>query len=238
MDLDAAPSPYTGLDVSAWPMDEQGWGGRDPELMDAVKMAKPTLAVEVGAWKGQSTRNIARVMKESGVQDPLLLSVDTWMGALEFMIDTAGIKQIPASKLNRMDRFLYPTHGYPHVYYQWLANIVHEGVTDVVLPVPQTSIIGAQFLRLANVAAQLIYVDAAHGAEDVYADMFEYWPVLDKSKELDAIMVGDDITWESVQHGVARFVREFCKGLPKAYQQGNKWWLYRSNCTVPLRALE
>jgi hypothetical protein len=219
---EAAPvtSPYTGLNLTEWPLDLQGWNG-DPELAMLVEKVKPHTAIEVGAWKGLSTDMIATAMERSGVANPFLVSVDTWLGAVEFMTARMRPDFDPI-------RSLYLANGYPHVYYQFLANMAHKGHTATVLPLAQASVLAGKFFQVSNVRAQYIYIDASHEEDDVFADVSLFFPLLDGPT---SVIIGDDIDWPSVAAAVNRFVLLYCQapGLP---HRGNaKWWLFASECT-------
>lgn len=237
-----AVSPYTLIQDNAatsWPLDLQGWNGGDPELVDLIRAVKPKFAIEVGSWKGFSTSRLAHAIKENhrehvtangGVDDPkqrpLLIAVDTWLGAVEFwlfVIRRGGFDP---------ERFLYPLNGYPHVYYQFLANMVQQGLSDTVIPMVQGSIPAAKYFYEVKFFAQYIYIDASHETEDVFLDMCAYFNLLDGP---DAVMVGDDVGWPSVMVAVNRFFERYC-GSNKPHIGHNKWWLFKRECTgaVPI----
>jgi hypothetical protein len=160
-------SPYTGFDASAWPQDMQGWNGEDNALRYLVAAANATAVIEVGAWKGQSSAFIASAMVEAAREreadttysedappvEPFLLSVDTWQGAPEFLANRVGFHD--------EDRYLYTLHGWPLVYFQWLANMAHAGLQRVAFPLPAASLIAVEYLRRADdqFRADVIYVD-------------------------------------------------------------------------------
>jgi hypothetical protein len=90
------------------------------------------------------------------------------------------------------------------VYYQFLANVCHKGHQQRVVPFPQTSATAALWLRYFGFTAELIYIDASHEEEDVYADLLAYWEVLAPG----GVIFGDDWTWDGVRLAVLRFTRE------------------------------
>lgn len=123
------------------------------------------------------------------------------------------------------ERSLALVHGQPHVFLQFLANMLHLGHEDTVVPIVQTSVLAGRFLQWAKVRAQFIYIDASHDADDVFADMALYFPLLDAG---GSVLVGDDFTWPSVQAGVAKFVAAFCQSQPTTNKK--KWFLFRRQC--------
>jgi hypothetical protein len=217
-------SPFSGLAKDDWPLDLQGWNGNDPELSILISTAQPSVrvAVEVGSWKGQSTNTISNALKllppVVGAPPPVLLAIDTWLGALEFMT-------LKASKGHVESHALALVHGQPHIYLQFLANMLHMGHEDTVVPIVQSSVLAGRFLQWARVRAQFIYVDASHDTEDLFQDMIAYFPLLDAS---GSVLVGDDWNWPSVKEGVARFVGKFCQSQPTV--SGVKWSLFKHQC--------
>lgn len=133
-------SPFSGLAKDDWPLDLQGWNGNDPELSILISTAQPSVrvAVEVGSWKGQSTNTISNALKllppVMGAPPPVLLAIDTWLGALEFMT-------LKASKGHIESHALALVHGQPHIYLQFLANMLHMGHEDTVVPIVQSSVL-------------------------------------------------------------------------------------------------
>ena len=53
-----------------------------------------------------------------------LVAVDTWLGALEFWTRTESAGAVDPT------RNLLPHHGYPQVYYQFLANVAQRGLSE------------------------------------------------------------------------------------------------------------
>ena len=69
-------------------------------------------------------------------------------------------------------------HGFPSVYYQFLANVCHKGFQDRIIPFPQTAATAALWFRYHGIAADMVYLDASHEEEDVYQDLCNYWEIL------------------------------------------------------------
>jgi len=151
--------------------------------------------IEVGSWKGASAIHMARRLEDLGLGAEIVC-VDTWLGAIEFLDNKEDLDRYVSLRLR---------HGYPTVYYQFLANVVKTGFQNVITPFPQTSLIAARWLRKHNVQAQLIYIDGSHEEEDVLSDLTHYWPVLAP----DGIMFGDD--FNEAWPGVRSAVRAFCE---------------------------
>ncbi len=175
------------------PPDFQGWNGLSPWFEYLINEVKPTTIIEVGTWKGQSAINMGNVVKKLGLETTLYC-VDTWLGALEFW--TGDESKTP-------ERNLLLKNGYPSIYYQFLSNVIHSGLQDIIVPFPNTSLIGARYFKKIGQSADLIYIDASHEYEDILADIIAYFPIL----KVGGIMFGDD--YISYWSGVVRAVNEF-----------------------------
>lgn len=168
-----------------------GWHGDHPIFEKLITKTNPTHIIEVGAWLGQSTINMAKILKKDN-RDCKITTVDTWLGALEFIGSDKG------------DHNLMKKNGYPQVYYQFLSNVVHNEVQEYIDPFPSTSLIAARYFQKNNIKADLIYVDASHDYEDVINDLNAYWPLLNSG----GVMFGDDYN-QGQWPGVVKAVNEF-----------------------------
>jgi hypothetical protein len=186
-------NPYRGFDPSPFALDLQGGGG-DPIITRLVESTGAKLIIEVGSWKGSSAIQMAEALR-TGEVDGVVVCVDTWLGGLEHMMDYPGWEIRP-----------YYRNGYPTLYHQFLANVVHRNCQDFIVPFPNTSLIGARWFVRQKLQADLIYVDGSHDEDDVYADLTNYWKILRPG----GVMFGDDwnTTWYGVVCAVNRFVRE------------------------------
>lgn len=112
-------SPYSGFDAAGWPYDLQGWNGEESTLPAMVWETNASVVIEVGSWKGMSSAALGGALKELQIAErlpegvsPLLLCVDTWQGAPEFLENRLHVVD--------PDRDMYTLHGWPLVYFQWL----------------------------------------------------------------------------------------------------------------------
>ena len=192
------------------PIDMHGWNGNSRVFREFIEEIKPTTIIEVGSWKGLSAITMGKAVKDLNLKTTIHC-VDTWLGAIEFW--TTG--------KNTYDRNLKTKNGYPQIYYQFLSNVVHNNLQDVILPFPNTSENGYRYFKYHDIKAQMIYIDASHEEDDVYRDLNNYYELL----ENNGILFGDDYQkdWPGVINSVNRFAEE--KNLPLEIISNNFWVL-------------
>ena len=159
--------PYEGLDVL--PLDAQGWNSDGESFSNAIEATNAKTIIEVGTWKGGSAFTMTEAALSLGIsRDELeIVCVDTFLGSYEHYC-TMGTFDLLETRKN----------GRPKIYDQFLSNIVHEKLQDVITPFPVDSGNGALALKHWGVQADLIYIDAAHDYEYVKIDLFRYSEVL------------------------------------------------------------
>ncbi|MFT5404193.1 MAG: putative O-methyltransferase YrrM [Verrucomicrobiales bacterium] len=207
-----AVDPYEDFDHTAYPNDPVGWGSDSTAFEKLIANAQHIeLIVEVGTWKGGSAITMAKALQAHN-SSATILCIDTWLGALEFWQNHQDSARYGSLNLK---------NGYPSVYYQFLANVCYAGHQARIVPFPQTSATAALFLRTHGIQSSLIYIDGSHEEEDVYQDLFDYWPILSSG----GIIFGDDYTWDGVRLAVSRFAKE--KRLQIAFE-ADKWMLTKT----------
>lgn len=191
----------------------KGWHSDRPVIRDLIKKHRPDLYVEVGTWLGASAIHAANIMDEEGLDTPIIC-IDTWLGAQEFWEDVAH---------NDRHKDLDLRNGYPSVYYQFLANVLHAGHGDRIVPLPQTSLIAGRILLKHHLKAGLIYIDCSHDEGDVLRDIETYWEILEEG----GVMFGDDYDefWPGLVHDVNRFATSH--GL--TVEAGDGVWMLRKS---------
>lgn len=203
-------SPYAGFNPARFPPDLQGWGSADPAFRALIAELRPALIVEVGSWKGASAIHMASLCREFSL-DTRIICVDTWLGSTEHVL---GLR--PGWKES-----LRPRHGYPRLYYTFLANVLRSGHASRIIPLPNSSDNAAVVLRELGVRPELIYIDAAHEQDCVYRDLTNYWELLAPAGAL----LGDDFAkFPGVRQAVHRFVAETGASLD---DRGDKYVLRR-----------
>lgn len=191
------------------PPDISGWGGDNPLFRQLIDKVQPKTIIEVGTWKGQSAINMAQHIKQTE-KATKIYCVDTWLGATEFWTDLA----------HTSERDLLLKNGYPQIYYQFLSNVVHSGLQDIIIPFPNTSTNAARYFSYNHIKADLIYIDGSHEYEDVLLDLQLYTKLLNSG----GTIFGDD--YHECWKGVDAAVDEFFKGK---MQQVGRFWIHDSS---------
>lgn len=200
-------SIYDNLELL--PEDLQGWNGDSKVFKNLIDNTNPKVIIEVGTWKGLSAITMAEHIKHTN-KSTKIYCVDTWLGAVEFW----------SSHKSTPERDLLLKNGYPNIYYQFLSNVVHRKVEDIIIPFPNTSHIGYLYFKHQNIRADMIYIDASHEEFDVYYDIKRYMNILN----INGVIFGDDYKhWEGVKKAVDKYAYE--NDLDVELLENNFWVL-------------
>lgn len=201
------------------PEDVQGWNHKSPIFFELVAELRPNVIIEIGTWKGGSAIAMGEAVKKKQLNTKIYC-IDTWLGALEF-------RENHRLYGNSWDRML--VHGYPQVYYQFLSNVIHRNVVDLIEPVPSPSRDAVPFVP----EAELIYIDGNHYYDAVKEDLELYFPKLKQG----GVMFGDDYflntgdprAADGYQCGVKRAVDEFVQSRPylRLETKYDNFWVIR-----------
>jgi hypothetical protein len=175
------------LDYTPMAEDMQGWGSTDEAFAEVIGQIRPTTIIEVGTWKGCSAIHMAKTALEKGIpRDQLeIVCVDTWLGSVE---------HYEFGNLNEQCR----KHGRPNFYDQFLSNVIHAGLSDVITPFPMDSINANECFQRWGFKADLIYIDAAHDYNSVKLDAFMWSEILRDG----GYMLFDDWHFEPIRRAV------------------------------------
>ncbi|KQQ20200.1 methyltransferase [Methylobacterium sp. Leaf122] len=198
--------PFADPPDTLRPLDMQGWRSVHPYLEEAVIEHRPGVVIEIGTWKGASALYLARTMAEHGI-DGTVVAVDTWLGAVDHWMDEGLFTELATE------------HGFPSLYRTFLANVLHEGLADRVVPLPLDSVNAAELMRLRGVTADVIHLDAGHEEASVAADLRARWPVLRPG----GLFIADDYdrlggSFPGVTRAVDAFCAEFGVKGPWSFQ--------------------
>lgn len=197
-------------DVQLLPEDSAGWNNSSNIFKELVKKTNPKTIIEVGTWKGGSVIKMAKAAKELQLECTIFC-VDTWLGALEFW--TSGY--------NTPDRNLMFKNGQPQIYQQFLSNMIHNNLTDMVLPVTLPSNTAYEVFKYYNITADLIYIDASHEYKDVLTDITNYTNLLNPG----GVIFGDDFqpaSWPGVVQAVTETYGDKFEVIE------NNFWVYEN----------
>lgn len=201
-------NPYNGFDYSSYQYDISG-GVAHAVFEQVIDNLRPKIIIEVGSWKGSSAIHMASILQKKSIEG-VVLCVDTWLGTVNNLLQSND----PVWGLGK-----YYQHGYPTLYYQFLANIMIRGLQNYILPLPTTSTIGARWCTAKGIQADLVYIDGSHEEDDVYQDIVNYWRLL----KTNGIMVGDD--WHLGGVGIICAVNQFSKEQSIKYQIAGSSWI-------------
>jgi len=201
---------FQGFEHQQYPDDPTGWGGDSPAFEEILTETRPKFILEVGTWKGASALHMAGLLDKLGLPDTRILCIDTWLGALEFRADLTDPERFQA---------LQCRHGFPTVYYQFLANVCHAKQQHRIIPFPFPATTAALWLLRTDARADLIYLDGSHEEEDVYQDLLDYAPLLTPGGTL----FGDDWSWTGVRNAVTRYAKSHRKTIHHLHDK----WLIR-----------
>jgi predicted O-methyltransferase YrrM len=188
--------PYLGFNAQRYRPDMQGWNSRHELLQTTIETARPGVILEVGVWKGGSVVFMAEQIKKLSLASQVI-AVDTWLGSWEHYEQPEAFAG------------LIMENGYPSLFKTFLTNVVEQGVSDVVIPLPLDSANAAFVLQRRNLSIDMLHIDAGHDYEAVLADLRRWWPLLAPGGWL----VADDYdpdgkVWPTVKEGVDAFLRE------------------------------
>jgi hypothetical protein len=199
--MQALLSPYSDL-KEVLPFNDHGWYGNSKWIEKLMTENKISTVIEIGSWLGCSTRHIASLLQPNGK----LYAIDTWKGSIEHYQN---------KKWNAM---------LPTLYDQFLSNVIHAGLTNIIIPIRMTSLEAVYFLAKKLKSVDMVYVDAAHDTESVLKDLYAYWPLV---RDNGGILCGDDWACESVRIAVSKFAQEYNLTI---YAGRNFWFLKKEDC--------
>lgn len=186
-------------------IDMLGWNSEGPLITALIPQLRPKVVFEVGAFNGRGTCHIGRLCRTHGIE-AVIYAIDVWFGLVPGGIGELPKSQIPVPWSN------------PTRYQQFLFNIKAHNFDHCVIPVCNFTRWGAKMLASWGVKADLIYIDAGHDEEFVYADLADYWPLLNEG----GVMTGDDFS--ASYPGVKRALERFCAEQHTSYVVDGGHW--------------
>ena len=216
-------NPYENFDASKYPLNVTGFWEHWPEnenpldfyppiFEELIAGLRPNVILEVGSYKGKSAIQFANLCKKHNVPAKVFC-VDTWLGSAEHA-DSDDLMKV---------------NGWPTMFYQFLANVVHTGHQDCIVPMPMDSMSNYRVMKAIIIFVPLIYIDAGHFYESVYADIKHYWEVLEDG----GVMIGDDYEpdkWPDVVQAVKDFFGDDFTVVQES-KKSNSNWIARKGTT-------
>lgn len=163
-----------------------GWNSDHYFLATSIEEVRPNLLIEVGVWRGGSIITQGKALKENNIKGTII-AVDTWLGSWEHWLyywDGVMIEQ-----------------GYPTLHTTFMNNIINQGLSDYVVPLPIDSVNTFKLLDYYNITADIIHIDGEHTYNSVIKDLEMWWPKLNKG----GIMIGDDYPYPDVRYAFDDF---------------------------------
>ncbi len=198
------PEPYNRL-TALLPFNEHGWYTNRPQMDKLLRLTGSEIVIELGVWMGRSTRHIASVLPDNGI----VYAVDHWLGSKE-------------NHRNEDERGAIPT-----LYEQFLSNIIHANLTHKIIPMRMSTLEAAEIFVKKGLKPDLVYVDASHDEESVYADLLAYFPLIKGYGKI----CGDD--WEiGMQEGypVKKAVTRFAHENDLIIESSGNFWVLHEYC--------
>jgi len=186
--------PYANFPRKLFAVDASGWNSDHEFLVKTITQCRPSIAVEIGVWKGGSTLTMANALRHHGVNG-VIIAVDTWLGSWDHWQDPA------------MHAELCFYQGYPNMYQKFLGNVLAAELEQFIVPLPLDSSNAAQVIGNYRLLPSVVHVDGAHDFDSVLQDLQRWWSLLAKG----GYMICDDydrtkIVWPEVQRAVEAFL--------------------------------
>ena len=176
-----------------------------------IEVVRPSLIVEVGTWMGHSAIHMSKSSARFA-PDTLTICVDTWLGSYEHYFKDEYLSELALQ------------HGRPTFYAKFLANVVFHGLTKQILPLSVSSSSGCEILQRLGITADLIYIDAGHGYDDVSNDLRNYRNLLSPT----GVIFGDDYFFKPLKRAVDEYAQGCGMHVASYGDRGHKWILVDS----------
>lgn len=181
------------------PPDLQGWDSQHRVFAKIIEEVEPRLIAEIGTWKGASAIHMARLCRQNGL-DTEIVCIDTWLGNWQHWSRSDGAG-------SRKDLRLI--NGFPHLYDQFISNVLHEGVNEIITPLPLTGVAGAKLFAHYKLRPDIVYIDGDHEYESVVSDLRLWLPLVAPG----GCLIGNDYNWPGVKRAAEEVASAFKHSL-------------------------
>ena len=176
-----------------------------------IETLTPSVIIEVGSWMGHSAIYMSKL--SSRLTTPaLVICVDTWLGSYEHYFKDEYLSDLALQ------------HGRPTFYTKFLSNVVYHGLTKQIVPLSVSSNAGYEILQRSGVVADLVYIDAGHGYDDVSNDLRNYRKLLSPT----GVIFGDDYFFKPLKRAVDEYAKANGVHVASYGDRGHKWLLVNS----------
>jgi hypothetical protein len=199
---------YSGID----PKESKRHFFNGAEVFDAlIRGKRPRLIIEVGSWMGHSAIHMSQTARRETGPVPILC-VDTWLGSAEHYFNEDYLEDMSFR------------NGRPDFYRSFLGNVVFHGAERDILPISLPSHTAYEVFAKLGLLADLIYIDAGHGYDDVMSDIGDYRQLLAPG----GIMFGDDYFYKPLKRAVDDYARANGLHVASYGDRGHKWVMFGS----------
>lgn len=184
---------YSGIDTERYEKILYGWNSDNEIFCRLIEENNPKYILEIGSWLGSSVLHMGNFIKSKGLNTKIVC-VDTWLGSKDFI----------GKQLKGKTR---TPEGLPSAFWHFMANVKREGLSEIVIPFPQTSTNALHFFSENDVKFQMVYIDGSNQYEDIKSDIDLSWGVLD----VGGVIFGDDyinFSYPQINAAVNSFVYE------------------------------
>lgn len=187
------------------------FGKRTLDAIDSALDRPAKCVVEVGSYLGCSARVMSKWLKSKG-PGTAIICIDTWCGDINMWLHPKF-----RSLMDKSD-------GDPGLFDRFVANVMHDGSNENLIPIRVSSIVGARMIKVLNYIVDVVYIDASHEAGETFMELALYYDVLRDG----GVLFGDDY------HGfpaVKKDVDYFCTvtGVKLEFTGDGDTWIIRKS---------
>jgi hypothetical protein len=175
------------------------WFGNQNPLRATLEALRPRSVCEIGSYMGASARFFADFPSVIEVY-----CIDHWDRNRVEGYDPEGASQ----------------SFFNNLYAQFLANAVHSGIDDKILPLRLDSRAAAGYCLRRGLQFDLIYIDGDHTTVGARDDILKWHPLLKSG----GLLCGDDWAWQKEPDNVAGAVISVAREKSwRVFHAGNFW---------------
>jgi hypothetical protein len=174
-----------------------GWMTTEELMWLALQAHDHKVIVEVGSWKGRSTKVLSYYTKG------IVYSIDSWEGP-------SNIAEFQDSYREVIN------NGSDFVYQQFCSNMEKEIKSNKVRPIKTYSDVALGILKGLNIIPDMIFIDADHSYEPFKKDLIGYARILGDG----GLLCGHDYCYIGVQQAL-----HDTYPLERICTQNNIWWI-------------